>query len=68
MTGKKIEYGQTYIVGGVPRVISSEWEYKKIMNKEHEKTMSLLMAQLYQPGDVEIRIPKIIMKNRLPKS
>lgn len=68
MAGKKIEYGQTYIVGGVPRVISSKEEYKKIMNKEREKTMSLLMAQLYQPGDVEIKIPKILTKYQKPKS
>lgn len=57
----KIEYGQTYIIGGTPRVISSEEEYHKIMNKEKQKTMSLLMMQLYQPGDVEIKIPKILM-------
>jgi len=62
MPGNKLEYGQTYIIGGVPRVVSSKDEYKKIMSKEKEKTMSLLMAQLYQPNDVEIKIPKILMK------
>ena len=63
----KIEYGKTYIIGGVPRVVSSKDEYKKMISKEKEKTMSLLMAQLYQPGDVEIKIPKLIT-NVKPKS
>ena len=58
---KKIEYGKTYIIGGVPRVISSKEEYKTVMNKEREKTMATLMLQLYQEGDVSIKIPKILL-------
>lgn len=56
---KKIEYGKIYIIGGVPRVVKNKAEYKKIKNKENEKIVSLLMAQLYQEGDVEIKIPSL---------
>jgi len=55
---KKIQYGKIYVIGGVPRRINNEEEYLKIQNKEKQKMMSLLMAELYQPGDVEIKIPK----------
>lgn len=58
----KIEYGKTYMIGGVPRVISSKEEYKKIMSKEKEKTMATLMLQLYQEGDVLIKIPDTLLK------
>lgn len=55
---KKIEYGKIYVIGGVPRRINNEDEYIKIKNKEQQKMMSLMMAELYKPGDVEIKIPK----------
>jgi hypothetical protein len=61
MEYKKIEYGKTYIIGGIPRVISSENEHKKIMEKEKEKIMATLMLQLYQDGDVSIKVPEILM-------
>lgn len=62
MTKQNIEYGKTYLVGGVPRVISSKEDYKKLMSKEKEKVMSTLMLQLYQDGDVLIKVPKILFK------
>lgn len=51
------EYNKTYIFGGIPRFIKNKKEYKKVKNKEIQKSVSMLIAQLYQPGDVEIIIP-----------